>query len=89
MFKDNKNYIQNDTYDNQDNLNYSEILEIEGIKYGDKIGNWKIIIIMSLLIKVITSNTDFYKVFLIMVKNNDKHNVKVLSLTNELKENNF
>ena len=39
MSKDNPNSIENDTYDNQDDLNYSEILEIGGIKHGGNFGN--------------------------------------------------
>ena len=40
MSKDITNSIQKDTFENQDNLNNSEILEIGGIKHGGKI--WKL-----------------------------------------------
>ena len=38
MSNGNTNSIQNDTSDNQDDLDYSEILEIGLIKHGGKIG---------------------------------------------------
>ena len=38
MSNGNTNSIQNGTSDNQDDLNYSEILEIGLIKHGGKIG---------------------------------------------------
>ena len=41
MSKDNTHFIQNDTSENQDDLNDSEILEIRGIKHGGKIGKLK------------------------------------------------
>ena len=41
MSEDVTNSIQNDTFDNQDDLNHSEILEIGGFKHGVKIGKFK------------------------------------------------
>ena len=41
MSKDNTNSVQNDTSDNQDDLNNSEVLEIVGFKHGGKIGKLK------------------------------------------------
>ena len=41
MSKHISNIIKNDTFDNQDDLNYSERLETGGFKYGGKIGQFK------------------------------------------------
>ena len=38
LSKDNPNSIENDTYENQDDLNYLEIFEIGEIKDSNKIG---------------------------------------------------
>ena len=61
MSKHISNIIKNDSFDNQDDLNYSERLETGGFKYGGILDNWKLMRIMSQVVMVIIFKTRLLK----------------------------